>query len=243
MLFTLPVNKIIGHRGAAAYAPENTFAAFDKALSLGCRHIEFDVMLSADGEPFVIHDESLKRTTNGRGEVGLVTADYLDSLDAGKWFSGRFRGEKIPHLSDVLKWLNFSNVQANIEIKPYVGMAQQTTVAVMSCINRYWSQEKNLPLISSFNLEALEWCRTLAPEMPIGLLLHEWDENWLDMAQDLACYSVHLNRKIIKQERIKVIKENGYFLLVYSVNRKRQAKKLIDWGVDALFSDYPDLLS
>ena len=191
----------------------------------------------------MIHDESLKRTTNGRGEVGVVTADYLDSLDAGKWFSGRFRGEKIPHLSDVLKWLNFSNVQANIEIKPYVGMAQQTTVAVMSCINRYWSQEKNLPLISSFNLEALEWCRTLAPEMPIGLLLHEWDENWLDMAQDLACYSVHLNRKIIKQERIKVIKENGYFLLVYSVNRKRQAKKLIDWGVDALFSDYPDLLS
>lgn len=243
MQFILPINKIIGHRGAAAYAPENTFAAFNKALSLGCRHIEFDVMLSADGEPFVIHDESLKRTTNGRGDVGLVNADYLESLDAGNWFARRFRGEKIPHLSDVIKWLIFSNVNANIEIKPYPGTAQQTTVAVLSCINRYWSNEKLLPLISSFNLDALQWCRTLAPEMPLGLLLHEWDENWLTLAEDLSCYSINLNRKIIKPERVMAIKEKGYVVLVYSVNRKRQARKLLGLGVDALFSDYPDLLS
>ena len=243
MQFTLPSNKIIGHRGAAAYAPENTFAAFNKALSLGCRHIEFDVMLSADGEPFVIHDESLKRTTNGRGEVGLVNAEYLESLDAGKWFSRRFCGEKIPHLSEVLKWLNFSNVNANIEIKPYPGTAQQTTVAVLSCINRYWSREQDLPLISSFNLDALQWCRDLAPEMPLGLLLHEWDKNWLNRAQELSCYSINLNRKIIKKERIQAIKAKGYVVLAYSINRKRQARKLLEMGVDALFSDYPDLLS
>lgn len=242
MQFTLPSNKIIGHRGAAAYAPENTFAAFNQALTLGCRHIEFDVMLSADGEPFVIHDESLKRTTNGRGDVGLVNADYLESLDAGKWFARRFCGEKIPHLSDAIKWLNFSDVNANIEIKPYPGTAQLTSVAVLSCINRFWSSEK-LPLISSFNLDALQWCRTLAPEMPIGLLLHTWDEDWLNLAEDLSCFSIHLNRKIITSERVRAIKEKGYFVLAYSVNRKRQAKKLIDLGVDALFSDYPDLLS
>ncbi len=243
MQFTLPINKIIGHRGAAAYAPENTFAAFNTALSLGCRHIEFDVMLSADGEPFVIHDESLKRTTNGRGDVGLVNASYLESLDAGKWFSSRFLGEKIPHLSDVLKWLNFSNVHANIEIKPYPGTAEQTTVAVLSCINRYWSNEQSMLLISSFDLDALLLCRTLAPEMPLGLLLHAWNDHWSDLAHDLSCYSINLNRKIITPERVRSIKEKGFLVFAYTVNRQRQAKKLIDLGVDALFSDYPDLLS
>jgi glycerophosphoryl diester phosphodiesterase len=104
---------VIGHRGASAYAPENTLVAFDKALSLGCQFIEFDVMCSADGEPFIIHDDHLKRTTNGRGEVGLVDAAYLKTLDAGSWFSRDFKGERIPHLREALKWLSFSGVQAN----------------------------------------------------------------------------------------------------------------------------------
>lgn len=235
-------DKIIGHRGASAYAPENTLAAFDKAFSLGCRVIEFDVMCTADGEPFIIHDDSLKRTTNGKGEVGQVDAAYLQSLDAGSWFSRQFKGEKIPHFKDALKWLSFSGMQANIEIKPYPGTVEQTAVAVLSHIHRYWPQGKELPLVSSFEWEALLLCRSIAPEMPLGLLLHEWDKSWLQKAKQLECYSVHFNRKILTAERVKAVKEQGYIVCAYTVNRKRLANKLFSWGVDAVFSDYPDLL-
>ncbi|WP_042236144.1 glycerophosphodiester phosphodiesterase [Legionella pneumophila] len=236
------LEKIIGHRGASGYAPENTMASFNKALSLGCRFIEFDVMCSLDGEPFIIHDDNLKRTTNGTGEVGLVEADYLRGLDAGSWYSKQYKGEKIPHFTDVLKWLSFSGVQANIEIKPYPGTVEQTTVSVLSYIHRHWPQNKELPLVSCFEWDALVLCRSIAPEMPLGLLLHEWDKDWLQKAKQLECYSIHFNRKILTADRVKAVKDQGYVVCAYTVNRKRLAKKLFDWGVDALFSDYPDLL-
>lgn len=236
-------DKIIGHRGACAYAPENTLASFEKALSLGCRFIEFDVMCSADGEPFIFHDEDLKRTTNSKGGFGLAQSDFLRGLDAGSWFSKQYREEKIPHFKDVLKWLSFSGVQANIEIKPYPGMVEQTTVAVLSHIHRYWPTTKALPLVSSFDWDALILCRSIAPEMPIGLLLDEWDEKWLPKAKLLDCYSVHFNRQLLTAERVKEVKDQGFKVFAYTVNRARQAKKLFDWGVDAVFSDYPDLLA
>lgn len=236
-------NNVIGHRGASAYAPENTMAAFDKALATGCNCIEFDVMLSADGEPFVIHDESLKRTSNGQGEVGRVTAEYLESLDAGRWFSRRFAGEKIPHLRDVLKWLVFTDMNANIEIKPYPGTSEQTAVAVLTHLHRFWPKGKSLPLLSSFDQQVLNLCRTIAPEMPLGLLLHEWDANWQKRADDLQCQSININKSVLNAARVEAIKSQGYRLLAYTVNRKGQAKKLLSWGVDAVFSDYPDLLS
>lgn len=236
-------NSIIGHRGAAAYAPENTIASFDKALGLGCNWIEFDVMLSADGEPFIFHDDNLKRTTNGRGQFGHVLADYVQSLDAGSWFSKGFKGEKIPHFSDVIQWLVFTNCNANVEIKPFPGTTEQTAVAVLSCINRFWPASKPLPLVSSFDYDALALCRTLSPELPLGLLLDSWDDNWLLKAAELHCYSLHLNKSILTAKRVEAIKEAGYQLYAYTVNRRRQARKLLDWGVDAVFSDYPDLLS
>lgn len=237
---TLPA--VIGHRGAAAYAPENTMAAFNQALSLNCRFLEFDVMCSKDGEPFVIHDDSLKRTTNGRGMVGEVESDYLRSLDAGSWFASRFKGEKIPSFQEVLQWLSFADVQANIEIKPFAGAMEQTTVAVLSFINRYWPTAKDMPLVSSFDWQALELARSIAPEMPLGLLMHDWQEGWQQKAEQLACYSVHCHYKILTAERAAQIKQAGFKLLAYTVNRRRLARKLLAWGVDAVFSDYPDLL-
>jgi len=236
------IGQIIAHRGASAYAPENTIAAFDQAKALGGRMIEFDVMLSADGEAFVFHDDALKRTTNGSGEFGLVTSEYLRSLDAGSWFSKQFHGEEIPTFYEVLKWLEVHNMQANIEIKPYPNCTEQTTLAVLSAINQVWPSDKKLPLISSFDRDALKLCRQMSPNMSLGLLLHHWDNNWQELAHELGCISVHLNKWIVTKNRINEIKEAGYKVCVYTVNSKRQAKKLFRWGVDAIFSDYPDLV-
>jgi glycerophosphoryl diester phosphodiesterase len=236
------MNQIIAHRGASAYAPENTMAAFNKALDFGINYVEFDVMLSADGHPFVFHDETLKRTTNGRGEFGRVTAEYIQSLDAGSWFSERFKHEKIPSLRGMLDWLLANNVQANIEIKPYPGMNEETTVAVLTELNRCWPMEKPLPLVSSFEWDALILCRSLSPELPLGLLMHEWRDDWLKQAKKLSCFSVHLYSRIATQARIQLIKAEGFSVFVYTVNHPRSARKFFNWGVDALFSDYPDLL-
>lgn len=235
-------HRVIAHRGASAYAPENTFSAFDKALALGSSMIEFDVMLSQDGEAFVFHDESLIRTTNGRGEFNEVSAQELQKLDAGSWFSRHFSGEKIPLFTDVLKWLTFTNMQANIEIKPYPGTAEKTTINVLTQINRYWPNKKPLPLISSFDLTVLTLCHDLAPEMPLGLLLDSWEEDWLDKAKKLDCFSMHFNKNVLTESRIKEVKTQNYDLYVYTVNRKKHAQHLLSWGVDAVFSDYPDLL-
>lgn len=234
--------KVIGHRGAAAYAPENTLIGFETAYQRGCRFIEFDVMLNADAEPFIFHDENLRRTTNARGEFSLASSEELKSLDAGRWFSKKFAGEKIPSLREVLLWLAASDMQANIEIKPYPGFAVPTTIATLTHINRYWPQDKALPLISSFNIDVLRLCQSLAPEMPLGLLLSKWQDNWTELAEELRCYSVHLSLNAVTQARVNQIKEKGYAVCVFTVNSKRKALKLLGWGVDAVFSDYPDLL-
>jgi glycerophosphoryl diester phosphodiesterase len=239
----LLVDKLIGHRGACAYAPENTMASFEKAQDLGCRWVEFDVMCSADNQPFIIHDDNLKRTTNGRGEVGLVEASYLEGLDAGSWFSKKFKGEKIPHFKEILTWLAQTDMQANIEIKPFPGTAEQTAVTVLTHIHKHWPQNKPFPLVSSFEWDALTLCRSIDPDIPLGLLLHEWDKDWLKKAQQLDCFSVHFNRRILTANRVKEVKEQGYVVCAYTVNRKRLANKLFGWGVDAIFSDYPDLLT
>lgn len=233
---------VIGHRGAAAYAPENTLAAFNKALALGCRCVEFDVICSADGEPFVFHDDNLKRTSNGRGGFGEVKADYLASLDAGRWFSRQFAGEKIPHFRDVLEWLTFTGVQANIEIKPWPGTTEQTTVTILRYINRHWPQAKALPLISCFDWSALRLCQSISPEMPLGLLVDKWQNTCIEDARHYNCYSIHMNKTALTAERVKIIKDAGFAAGAYTVNSRRQALKLLNWGVDMIFSDYPDLL-
>lgn len=235
--------RLIAHRGASAYAPENTIAAFEKARSLGCRLVEFDVMLSQDGEAFVFHDDTLNRTTNSKGKFGLTSADVLHGLDAGRWFSRQFRQEKIPTLRDALAWLVANEMQANIEIKPYPGCSAATTTAVLTHLNQFWPHNKPLPLLSSFDLDALSLCRSLAPEVQLGLLLDKWQDDWLHYARDLQCFSLHFNRRALSKVRVHEIKQHGYQLAVYTVNRRRQARKLFDWGVDAIFSDYPDLLS
>lgn len=235
-------HQVIAHRGGAACAPENTLAAFDMAHELGSRFVEFDVMLDADGEPHLFHDEGLKRTTGVRGEFCLASTEYLRSLDAGKWFSRRYAGEKIPTLKEALQWLSDSDMQANIEIKPCKGFDIPTTLATLAEINRYWPPAKDLPLVSSFSVEALKQCQSLAPEMPLGLLLDKWQENWGQLADELNCYSVHISLDMATQSRISEIRQRGYAVAVYTVNSKRKALKLFGWGVDAVFSDYPDLI-
>ncbi len=237
----MQIPKLIAHRGASGYAPENTLLAFKQAKALGASMVELDVMLSLDGEAVVIHDENIKRTTNGKGLVNSFTLKELQEFDAGRWFSRKTQGLTIPTFKEVLGLLDELELTANIEIKPFDGFESETVSKVMSELNQYWPYENDLLLISSFNISVLEKVRDFSPEQPLGFLMHSWDDSWQAKAEQLNCCSVHVNQRLLTQKRVDLLKSSGMTLLAYTVNRSRKANKLFKMGVDGIFTDYPDL--
>ena len=236
--FDVPV---IAHRGASHYAPENTLAAFYKAKELGAQWVEFDVMLSQDGQAIVFHDDTLERTTNGEGRVCDHPFSYLHSLDAGAWFDPKFSGEKIPLFRDVIRCLHEHQLCANVEIKPAPGFEEETAIKVLSEIKEYWPADLMPPLISSFSVPVLRTVRRLSPDAYIGLLVDDWFVGWEEICDQLQCIAVDVNHKIIDSALVRQIKSMSRFLLCYTVNDPQRAQQLISWGVDAVFSD--DLVS
>ena len=233
---------VIAHRGASAYAPENTLASFKRAEVLGAGCIEFDVQLTADKALVVFHDETLRRTTNGRGDLIKTTSEQLSQLDAGSWFSRQFKGEPVLSFKDALLWFSTRAIKANIEIKAAASHIEQTTLAVLREINRHWPTSKALPIVSSFEIKALRICAHLMPDLPKALLLSAWRDDCVALAKELGCKGINLSRRIVTPERVKTIKDAGFIVCVYTVNRRRDARRYLQWGVDAVFSDYPDLL-
>ncbi|WP_025471675.1 glycerophosphodiester phosphodiesterase family protein, partial [Yersinia pestis] len=116
-----PYPPIVAHRGGGSLAPENTLAAIDVGARYGHKMIEFDAKLSQDGQIFLLHDDTLERTSNGWGVAGELTWEKLIQLDAGDWFSKAFRGERLPLLSEVAARCAQHGMAANIEIKPTTG--------------------------------------------------------------------------------------------------------------------------
>lgn len=239
----LETGKVIAHRGASKYCPENTLVSFATARDLGAKMIEFDVMLSQDGDAFIFHDDILNRTTNARGKFCETSTADLAALDAGIWFSKKFLGVKIPTLTETIEWLTENNMQANIEIKPAKSKEKETTIAVLSHLNLLWPQEKQLPLLSSFDVEIVRLCKTLAPEMPVGLVFDKLPEDWRQLADETGCYSIHLNYRKLAKKDVEDIHKANIKVFAYTVNSKRKANKMFKWGVDAIFSDYTDLIS
>jgi glycerophosphoryl diester phosphodiesterase len=233
-------SRVIGHRGASAYAPENTMASFARAAQLGCKWVEFDVMLAQCGTPIVFHDETLDRTTNGHGVVDHYPYTYLHGLDAGSWFSTAFTEERIPTLEQVLIFLKDQHMQANVEIKPMPGVDQATVVESLKVVDAIFSQPNDHILFSSFSFPALRYLRAQMPTCQIGLLLHEWEPNWQRVCNELSCVSVHVNEEILTVDKAREIKDMDKQLLCYTVNDSTRAHELFSWGVDAVFSDCPD---
>lgn len=236
------MDNIIGHRGASAYAPENTIKSFQVAKDLGCRCVEFDVSQSVDKKLFVFHDDSLERTTNGTGDIAHVSFEYLKSLDAGSWFGKEFLGVKIPTLDEALAWLIKNDMHANIEIKA-TRDALEITKEVLKSINYYWSRDRELPVVSSFDYSALLFCYETNPNLPLGLLFDILPDDWLQLAKQINCDSININQKIVTKKLVDNILDNGFKVYVYTVNNVDLAKKILNWGVSAIFSDYPDLLN
>jgi glycerophosphoryl diester phosphodiesterase len=233
---------VIAHRGANYFAPENTLAAFSRVKALGVSWIEFDVMLAASGEAVVIHDETLERTTTGKGNVADFPLSYLETLDAGSWFDPKFLQEKIPTFKSVIDLIRRDGLSANVEIKAQPGQEAVAVKNILRDIQAEWTADMSPPLVSSFSLPILQWVRKMAPKIHIGVLIDEWYSGWEQTVSELQATSVNLNQEIVDVAIVRQIHAMGKLVLCYTVNSAERAKQLFDWGVDAVFSDRVDLV-
>jgi glycerophosphoryl diester phosphodiesterase len=233
---------LIAHRGDSQYAPENTLIAFEQARDKGASCVEFDVMLTQDAELIVFHDETLDRTTNGRGRVDEHSLQAIQSLDAGQWFNPRFTGTRVPTFVETMACLGHVGLDANIEIKPCGNTAIQTAEATCQLLKAHWPAHQKKPLLSSFNWDCLGLSLEVAPEYPRGLLLDRWRGDCCILATQYACFSIHVPYRAVTSARVDLIKRAGFRVYVYTVNTQKRASKLAAIGVDAIFSDNPRLL-
>ncbi len=237
-----PYPAIVAHRGGGALAPENTLAAIDMGAHHGHKMIEFDAKLSQDGEIFLLHDDTLERTTNGWGVAGDLPWDKLVGLDAGGWYSKQFVGERLPLLSEVASRCKQYGLAANIEIKPTTGQETLTGRIIAQAAAQLWRDHPIEPLLSSFSIDALAAAQQAVPALPRGLLLDEWEEDWLRLTRDLGCVSIHLNHELLDAQRVALLKAAGLRILVYTVNAPARARDLLAWGVDCICTDRIDLI-
>jgi glycerophosphoryl diester phosphodiesterase len=231
---------IIGHRGAAGLAPENTIAAIRAAASAGARWVELDIALTRDGVPVLLHDATLERTTDGAGKLADMDLAGLVQLDAGSWFAPRFLGQRVPSLAEAIDELGRFRLGATLEMKPAAGNADATARAVVATLRRHWPGHLPPPLLSSFDRAALAAARKADPELLLGYLAERLEAGWYEQATQLGCASLHLPHAKLAPETFEAARAAGLPLLLYTVNDLEEAQRLRGAGAAALFTDRPD---
>lgn len=234
-----PWPRVLAHRGGGSLAPENTLAAIRTGRHLGFTGIEFDAMLSSDGEPVLIHDETVDRTTDGRGRVAELTAGELQAFDAGAWFGRPFAGERIPRLEQAMALCAQLGVWMNAEIKPSAG-ADDITGSIVAQRLRPLAAQALPPLLSSFSERALVAARRAAPELPRGLLVGRIPGDWACRLGELDCVALHCDHRHLDRSMVDAVHHAGYWVFCYTVNEPSRAAELAVWGVDALCTDRLD---
>ncbi|MGI8386424.1 glycerophosphodiester phosphodiesterase [Robertmurraya sp. P23] len=232
----------VAHRGATAYAPENTIAAFDLAVDMKTDYIEIDVQRSKDGELVLIHDTTVDRTTDGTGKVGDLTFEQLRSLDAGSWKGEQYEGEPIPTFKEILDRYH-GKVGILIELKApelYPGIEKQVAEAL---------KERNLDkpqnekiIIQSFNFESMKKTNEFLPQVPIGVLTSNRAHTTPEALQEFSTYADWFNPSygIVTEELVNQVHSLGMKIGSWTVRSQEAADFLFEMKVDAIITDYPD---
>ena len=236
-----PLN--IAHRGAKSHAPENTLAAFERAIEHGADGVEFDIRLCKSGDWVVFHDIRLNRTTNGRGYVRRKALDEIRSLDAGIKFGEKFRQELVPTLSDVLEMAQ-DRLFLNIEVKSTSAVRERHVARLITLIYRHHKEERCI--ISSFNPFVLHQLSRLAPQLPTGLILTgdlftRKAGSPLKRLADIK--SLHVPAKILSPRFVQKVRKLDLHLLVWGANTPEAFAELIQYNVDGIITDEPLELS
>lgn len=239
---TWPYPLWLAHRGAGKLAPENTLAALRIGAGFGFRAFECDVKLSRDGEAFLLHDDTLERTTSGWGSPNDIDWADLSRLDAGGWHSPPFAAEPLPTLAQIAAFCQANGCALNIEIKPCPGVERVTGETVAREAEQLWAASAVPPLLSSFKPEALEGARDTAPALPRALLLDQLWDGWPEAAEALGVVAVITNWRLMDAALIETLHGQGWRALVYTVNDAEVAQRLIRAGIDGLITDAVDRL-
>ena len=243
---TLKFPNIIGHRGCAGYAPENTLEGIHTAADMGVEWVELDVKLTKDQVPVIFHDDKLDRTTGTSGFIAQMDYADLKELDAGSWFGESFIGVKIPTLEEAVDVLIERDMGLNLEIKPCPSREKETAEAALDMLSTIWDDHDKL-LISSFSHVSLEVAFDMAESWHRGFLLpdhtqEEWIENWTEMAKHLQASTINLNGNTVTRELVEDALDLELPVLAYTINEPDRGRFLQSWGVDGFFSDVPDVL-
>lgn len=236
---TLSIPRLIGHRGAARHAPENTLGGLRMAALQGALWVEVDVKITRDGVPILMHDDDVARTTNGQGAVADMDFADIRALDAGSWFSPDFRGEKVPTLAELIQAVQLLDLGLNLEIKPCPGRDEQTAGIALSMALSLWPADRAPPLVSSFSVEALAMAGTVAPHWPRGYLMDEPPDDWAAIADRLDAATINVNAKRQSAASVAAYRATGRPVLAYTVNDADKARELFGWGVAGVFTDTP----
>ncbi len=239
---SLVIPKVIGHRGAKAYAPENTLASFHAAADMGIEWVECDVKLTKDSEAIIFHDEELDRCTGTHGLVKDFTLKEIRELDAGSWFGESFVGEKIPTLEELLNTVLERGMGVNLEIKPCPGREVETAEVMLDVATRIWPDDLPPPLISSFQHVSLETAMDMMPEWPRGYLIDEYVKSWKEVADYVKASTVNINGNTSKPDEIEEYVDYNKPVLAYTINQPDKARQLLRLGIDSFFADNPDVI-
>jgi glycerophosphoryl diester phosphodiesterase len=224
----LQLPKVVGHRGAAAYAPENTLESFREAKRRGATWVEIDVKLTADSVPILMHDASLKRTT---GIDRLVAETRVADLP-----------KDVPTFEAAIDCFRELGLGCNVEIKPCEGREAETGRIAVETLRRCWPASLPAPLLSSFKDASLAATLKSAPEYSRASLIGEIEDDWLARARSVEAIGINTSGKKLTAPQAVAIKKAGYILSVYTINEGDVARALVGMGVDCVITDAPDVI-
>lgn len=224
-----PYPRIIAHRCGGVLAAENSLAGLAAAARIGCRAVEFDTMLSADGVPVLMHDETVDRTTGGYGAVAGMTVAELRQLDLG--------GEPVPLLAEALAHCAKLGLWANVELKAPAGGEAKLGEVVGTLLATVWNRRG---VVSSFSATALAAARRMAPDLGYSLLVDTLPADWRERVGQVQAKAVHVAASHLTDDALAAVQAAGLALACYTVNRRADAERLLARGV-AVFTDRPDL--
>ncbi len=233
------MTKVWAHRGASGYYPENTMSAFQEAVKQKADGIELDVHLTKDGYLVVCHDETLNRTTNGKGFIKQYDLYELKQLDAGLWFDKKFKGEKIPLLEEAIDLVKKSNMELNIEIKAgsifYPGIEEK----VLKMIDKYGIRDK--VIISSFDHYSLVKIKSMDKDIKTGILYSEALYRPTDYLKTTGANALHPNYITLTKDIVEEAHSLGVEINTYTVNKEEHIRMIKAMNVNAIITNYPDL--
>ncbi len=232
---------VIGHRGIAAQAPENTLGGLARAAEEGLAWVEFDVRLAGDDVPVVLHDRNLARTTGVDRLIDEVRSTDLGDYDAGNWFDPAWSGERVPTLVQALDACIVLGLTPNVEIKADSGSLMTLARRVTGIIRHRWPAGRPRPVVSSFSLTVLYLVRLAGYRWPLALVMGRRQRRfWSWHAALLGCVSIHVDSSLATPALISRAHHAGRRVVVYTVNCADEAHALTSSGVDAIVSDAPE---